>query len=144
MNRFDPGDDPALTVTSEEEAVAEWLADNLCQVDIGDDRDPDTIRELMTDHLLQVIAKYPQLREAVDALAGVGYVLEESLPSIGRLPGVSDRAPDWGPEAAEEIAALHQAREVVSGENYRLRAAITDAAAALESVARVLRQAAER
>ena len=66
-----------------------------------------------------------------------------SAPGMGPWVGVSGRAPKWDAEAEAEIAALHQAREVVSGENYRLRAAITDAAAALESVARVLRQAAK-
>ena len=80
VDRYDPGDDPALSVTPAEEAVTEWVADNLCQVEIGDDRDPDTIRELMTEHLVDVMARYPQLREAIEALAGVGYVYEEEPP----------------------------------------------------------------
>ena len=69
---------------------------------------------------------------------------DDGSDDLGPWIGVNGRAPKWDAEAEAEIAALHQAREVVSGENYRLRAAITDAAAALESVARVLRQAAER
>ena len=60
---------------------------------------------------------------------------------LGPWIAVSGRAPKWNAEAEAEIARLHEAREVVSAENYRLRAAITDAASALESVARVLRKA---
>ena len=60
---------------------------------------------------------------------------------LGPWIGVSGRAPKWDAEYEAELARLHRGREVVSAENYRLRAAITDAAAALESVARVLRRA---
>ena len=66
---------------------------------------------------------------------------DDGSDDLGPWVAVNGRAPKWDAEAEAEIAKLHEAREVVSAENYRLRAAITDAAAALESVARVLRMA---
>lgn len=44
-------------------------------------------------------------------------------------------------EVQNEFDRLHQAREVVSGENYRLRTAMREAATTLEKLAQVLRRA---